>query len=127
MLLSDWDQYLEDTVWWPNLPSVWIASAMKHGIDMFLLFYDDLLNNLERTVVKLAYFLGVNLSPEDLKCILDNKEGHFHRSSKNKEMVNKIAVNATRYLPSAKKLKGRIRECIQMKKCMLSGCGFLHI
>lgn len=46
---------------------------------IFLLFYDDLQNNLPVVLKKLAYFLEWRVTKKDIKCTVVTSEGHFHR------------------------------------------------
>lgn len=100
---------------------------MSREIDIFLLFYDDLINQLARTLVRLAYFLGVDLSPEDLQCILEHEEGSYHRSDHNHDMFKNISVNISGMLPGHKLFKEKVAECLKERKCMTSGCAFMDM
>ena len=122
---SAWTTYLHSM---PNqFNNLWIHGAMSQDMDLFLLFYHDLLHNLERALVKLAYFLGVDLSPQTLQCVLEHKEGHYHRSEENYEVFRGVQTYTKTFYETQEMLRQHVRECMAKKKCMTSGCGFLTI
>lgn len=46
---------------------------------LFLIYYDDLVNNLQSTLKKLALFLEWRVSRKDMRCTLVTSQGHFLR------------------------------------------------
>ena len=105
----------------------WIDTALEKGMDLFLLFFDDLINDLGRALVKLAYFLGVTLSPEELQCILNNSEGHFHRGKRSADLFKNVTVQITHLRGDKKILQQKVGDCVRKSRCIISGCGFLYI
>lgn len=46
---------------------------------LFLIYYDDLINNMQATLKKLALFLEWRVSKKDMRCTLVTSRGHFQR------------------------------------------------
>ena len=109
------------------LNSYIIQEAMSQQSDLFLLFYHDLKYNLGRALVKLAHFLGVQLTEEILQCTLDQKEGHYHRSSQNQDAFKNAKADVPNFSMEREALREKVQECMQSKRCVTSGCGFLFI
>ena len=95
----------------------------SNDLDLFLLFYDDLVADLQPAMTRAAYFLGVSLNQELLQCTEDNSEGMFHRKSHSDtsdpfDTVNPFPTEMKRLKTSLNKL---IQQCVQGGKCDTSG------
>ena len=100
---------------------------MNHSLDLFLLFYEDLIQDPSRALVKLAYFLGVDLSPRILQCALDNQDGVFHRNKSGSPLEGMTLTNMEHISKGLQNLKDQIHVCLQQRACMTSGCHFLFL
>ena len=75
-ILSGWWEFIRDEiVSYEDYYSFW----MDPNIPIFLLYYEDLQNNLRATLLMLARYLEWRIRDEDLDCTLVMAEGHFHR------------------------------------------------
>lgn len=103
----------------------WIAFGLSNDWDIFILTYEDLVNDFEETVRHLASFFGVKLSPEDLACIMDNQQGAYHRkhSRKTDKIFSGVVEDNQSIIDNQDDilLKSALDKCMEMKKCQLSG------
>jgi hypothetical protein len=105
------------------MPLRWITKALTEDMDIFILSYEDLKNNLDRALVNLAYFLGVALDEKSLECVMSDAEGSFHRV-KGEDPYDGIRVNLTEVEAEKVKTKRLIEDCIARKRSATSGCAF---
>lgn len=80
---------------------------------------------MDRALINLAYFLGVELSVDTLKCALRNREGNFHRH-KDIDPYEGLEVDLDEINKNRAKLRGLIKQCILGKTCGTSGCAFVE-
>ena len=65
-------------------------------------FYDKLVTETEEELKKIVEFLGMRISAETMQCIMDNKEGPFHRTSSDNVGLEVFDDNMTAIVDSTK-------------------------
>lgn len=116
-----------ETLLYGDMNRFWIEEGSNHDMDIFLLFYDDLIHNLNRALINLAYFLGVELTGDQLECTISHSEGLYHRKEPiSQDMFGNIEVDKRLLDLNRNKARVQIHKCIMEQKCGTSGCGFVH-
>ena len=106
--------------------SFWLKKAKALKLDLFLLFFDDLIQHTRRALTNLAYFLGAELTDTDLDCVVSKMEGQFHRKKQTKDLFEGIVTNMTDIDPEQAIARRLMHQCIEKKKCGTSGCAFAN-
>ena len=104
---------------WADFHKAWLQKSRKQLLDVFLLYYADLCDNMARAAANLAYFLGAEMDESRVKCFRDYSQGFFHREG---ETVN---VNRLKRSNSTASTIETVRKvavsCVKYKRCATSG------
>ncbi|KAL0266270.1 UNVERIFIED_CONTAM: hypothetical protein PYX00_008862 [Menopon gallinae] len=78
-----WEKFVNDQIIkWKNTNLDWIFNFTK---PTYVIFYDQLVNDLENSLRKLLGFLEMNVTESQLNCALERREGIYRRR---KRMLN---------------------------------------
>ena len=128
LVISAWAQTVDEwTKLWVTFYSSWISSAKER--DTIVMFYSDLQNDLERSLINLAFFLGVNITSSMLKCSIEQHEGKFHRSKFKmlRDPFKGILINKTKVTEGQRQVKLLVEECLSQDLCVSGGCGYMNL
>lgn len=75
---------------WENMNMDWVKNF--HG-PILVVFYNDLVQNLEQELTRMMDFLKVSFTKEDLECALNRKEGIYKRKKRNGDL-RKLVYNS---------------------------------
>ena len=122
-LIPGWSNYLRDrSDEWRDFHNFWLNYTKEQDIPIFILFYEDLVSDMERALTKLVHFLGVQLSSSDKQCVLDHSEGHFHRKYLPGESpFDKVEIDKENLNSKVDKIRKKIEECVSRGRCVTSG------
>ena len=104
-----------------------MSRALTKHLDLFLLFFDDLIHDFRRSLLNLAYFLGVELSPEILNCAVSHAETDIYKRKWKVEFYKEAEVKLDDLAQEQIKVKNLIEQCLKERRCMTSGCGFVDL
>lgn len=83
-----WQKFAMDKVReWETMNLDWVKNFKK---PLLVIFYNDLVDNLEESLAKMLKFLAVSYTKEDMKCVINRKEGIYRRKKKNGNLRNKV-------------------------------------
>ena len=124
LLPSDWAEFVKlQFIKWVEFHNFWITRALNYDLDLFILFYEDLLEVLPRALANTAYFLGLSVDADTLKCVQENSEGQYHRKSQSP--ARDPFTDLKKYPLEMDRLKSILNEMIQQcsaaGKCVTSG------
>ena len=71
----------------------WFEKILKLDAKYCFLNYEELKINLIKELRPVVNFLGFEINEELEKCIVENKEGDYHRPEKSKEEIEKLLSN----------------------------------
>ena len=78
--ISAWKKFVQgQTVDWKNFNLLWMRNFSK---PLYLLFYENLQTDLQNELERVFEFLKIQINETALRCIVENKEGNFHRRKK---------------------------------------------
>ena len=106
---------------WQEFHNYWIDLAKRKHLDLFILFYEDLKNDLERSLSNLGYFLGVPLSRKTFLCIQNNVEGSHHRGTIKDDPFEKLPNFSEEMRRIQEQLNTRLAVCQRENMCITSG------
>ena len=119
---SDWKRFVEQMIpMWEDFYNFWFDNSKNGHLDLFILFYEDLVNDLERSLSNLAYFLGAPLSKKDFQCIQKNVEGKHHRGTIGKDPFENVDKFTSALQRIQNDLNQQIDVCLQENRCVTSG------
>ena len=73
---AEWRPYvMSQATKWLTFNTAWLNSTAP----LFILRYEDLVNNLRTTIADITRFLRFNMTTTLLDCVTRNAEGRFHR------------------------------------------------
>ena len=104
---------------WVYFHKTWLQKSRKQLLDVFLLYYADLRDNMPRAAANLAYFLGVEMDESRAKCIRDYSQGFFHRQGKTANIKRLKESNST--ASTVETVRKVVASCVQYKRCATSG------
>ena len=85
-----WQDFVIDkTREWENMNMDWIQNFPR---PLHMIFYNDLVENLEQELTKMMDFLKVSFTKEQMECALARKEGIYKRKKRNGDL-RKLVYN----------------------------------
>lgn len=85
-----WQDFVIDkTREWENMNMDWIQNFPR---PLHIIFYNDLVENLEQELTKMMDFLKVSFTKEQMECALARKEGIYKRKKRNGDL-RKLVYN----------------------------------
>ena len=75
---------------WENMNMDWVKNFQR---PLLVIFYSDLMENLERELKKMMDFLKVSFTKEDMECALSRQEGIYKRKKRNGDL-RKLVYNS---------------------------------
>ena len=79
---KDWRNFVYSCiVKWANTNTYWYNSFPEPST-RHVIFYDELVNDTENVLHKVLEFLNIDITKKAMKCVVEQKEGLYHRSKK---------------------------------------------
>ena len=104
---------------WVDFHKAWLEKSRQQLLDIFLLYYADLRDNMVRAAANLAYFLGAEMDESRVKCFQDYSQGFFHRKGKTVNInILKESNSTASTIETVRKV---VVSCVQHKRCATSG------
>ena len=66
---------------WANTNTYWYNSFPEPST-RHVIFYDELVNDTENVLQRVLEFLNIDITKKAMKCVVEQKEGLYHRSKK---------------------------------------------
>jgi len=110
---KDWEKFVAiETSAWLSMALNWTMSS--HPDKLLVLHYEEVKNDLETQMRKTLQFLGVEIDPGRLSCLLKHRNGFFRRKSNEKPEK----------LPFSASLRSEMDQLIENLNKVLSGRGY---
>ena len=104
---------------WLSFYQDWLTENERQSLDVFILYYADLINNFNTSIINLAHFFGFEMTPSHQQCVVENREGLFHRPGTLKKTPFSGEDRITKQV--IEKLKSRVIDCVRKRRCATSG------
>ena len=104
---------------WLSFYQDWLTESERQSLDVFILYYADLINNFNTSIINLAHFFGFEMTPSHQQCVVENREGLFHRPGTLKKPPFSGEDRITKQV--IEKLKSRVIDCVRKQRCATSG------
>ena len=104
---------------WIDFHKAWLDKSRQQLLDVFLLYYADLHDNMATAAANLAYFLGAEMDEQRVKCFRDFSQGFFHREGKTVNIKRLKESNST--ASTIETVRKMVVSCVQDNRCATSG------
>ena len=82
---TSWTKFMKKQVeYWLIFHKHWLE---RKEIKKHVVYYEDLATDLNLALVKLTHFLGISVSSDTLKCVVERSEARFHRKKYSEPQV----------------------------------------
>ena len=87
LCVSEWNSFIFKAIQdWHGVIKTWLRYP---NFCLYIIQYEDLVNNIYEELLRLAVFLGVDrayLTPQHVQCVLENARGKFKRQRRTMDL-----------------------------------------